>query len=162
MLQFSILCILENRLMEQELHPFILPDLSVFWPLIYFSLLVILSAAVVVSVIYLVRKAAAFMRAAVIGAELWRYSRRHSGRDFLYHTASVLYRHTSTSGELHSQFPGDQWLSSISVHGTDFTTYPYRLLLDAFLKPADALPEPDERDRRLILSASFKAIISNK
>lgn len=146
--------------MWTELNPLLEREYICWWPYVYLLLLLVAGMGV------------------LLGLRLWyRYWNSHRNlRKAVRKIIGAAHRDTDavflklaawelfavTADTTCSTFPDEAWLKSLSDDRTDFTAYPYRLLLDACLRPTDAIPALNGNEHELIKKNIIRIIHQKK
>lgn len=134
--------------MLPELHPFLEREYAFWWPYAYFFLLSLLITGVVWFACRLIRRyrGNGALRRAVRHVAL--STREENDVAFLKSVALELFAVTCVSSGM--AYPCEEWLKAISNRDTDFTVWPYRVLLDACLQSPESVPRLTIEERELI------------
>lgn len=146
--------------MWTELNPLLEREYIGWWPYAYLLLLLVAGMGVLLGLRlwYRYKNSHRNLRRAVrkiIGA-----AHRDTDAVFLKLAAWELF--AVTADTTCSTFPDEAWLKSLSDNRTDFTAYPYRLLLDACLRPTDAIPSLNGNEHELIKKNVIRIIHRKK
>lgn len=146
--------------MWTELNPLLEREYIGWWPYIYLLLLLVAGMGVLLGLRLWYRywNSHRNLRRAVrkiIGA-----AHRDTDAVFLKLAAWELF--AVTADTTCSTFPDEAWLKLLSDNRTDFTAYPYRLLLDACLRPTDAIPSLNGNEHELIKKNVIRIIHRKK
>lgn len=146
--------------MWTELHPLLEQEYICWWPYVYLLLLLVAAMGVLLALGMWCRRwnNRRDLRKAI--RKIAGAARGDTDIVFLRLAAKELFAATAVA--TCSNFPDETWLKSLSDSRTDFTTFPYRLLLDACLLPADAIPALNGSERELIKKNVIRIIHQKK
>lgn len=146
--------------MWTELHPLLEQEYICWWPYVYLLLLLVVGMGVLLGLKRWYRRWNDYRSLRRVIRKITGAARRDTDVAFLQLAARELFAVTAVA--TCSTFPNEVWLKSLSDSRTDFTTFPYRLLLDACLQPADTMPALNGSERELIKKNVIRIIRQKK
>lgn len=146
--------------MWTELHPLLEREYICWWPYAYLFLLLVAGMGVLLGLKRWYRHWNNRRSLRSVIRKITDAARRETDAVFLRLAARELF--VATADLAHSTFPDEVWLKSLSDDRTDFTAFPYRLLLDACLWPTDATPALNGYERESIKKSVIRIIHQKK
>lgn len=142
--------------MLPELHPFLLIEYAQWWPFVYFFMLFFVT---VISVFYICLRIRNFYSTRPYRNAIRRIKdakRIQDDKDFV--NAIVIELFAISHFLSGSTFPDEEWLKAISSEEADFTSKPYRSLLDICLRSPQTNESLTVDERKLICKGAVMLI----